>query len=257
MGFLYGKKARTYKHALHMSALASMAGVQAVALPESVHYARGVLPHNTGMMLNDTLGDCTCAGVYHARQTWTFHASGKMDTESDHCVLNLYEQACGYVDGDTSTDNGGDEQDVLGFLKKTGYLLNSGSRDKISGFVQVDQRVLDDVKRTIYECGVAYIGFNVPESLENNQNATVWDVVQGQTQSVGGHCVILTGYDSNAHLFDVTSWGSPMYQMTEGFFSAFTDEVWAINAPDWFAATGKSILGIDPAQLAAMMPSFE
>lgn len=253
--YRYGKNTRTtFRNVLHMSSLLHMAAP--LAIPVSVHYSRGVMPHSTGMMLNDTLGDCTCAGVYHSRQTWSYHATGTMQTESDNCVLDLYENACGYVDGDASTDNGGDEQNVLGFLRNTGYLLNNGTRDHIYGFVQVDQRSLDDVKRTIYECGVAYIGFSVPASLENNQFATVWDVVPGQTNSVGGHCVILTGYDSDAHLFDVTSWGSTMYQMTENFFQTFTDECWAINSPDWYAATGKSILGIDPNTLAQMMPAL-
>jgi hypothetical protein len=53
------------------------------------------------------------------------------------------------------------------------YLLRRGaptgpegqSRDRIDAFVEVDPRNPEDVKRTIQDCEVACIGFNVPACL--------------------------------------------------------------------------------------------
>ena len=65
-----------------------------------------------GMMLNDSLGDCTCAGRGHAIQVFSANAGGEV-TLTDAQILASYEKFCGYVNGDPSTDNGGIELDVL------------------------------------------------------------------------------------------------------------------------------------------------
>jgi hypothetical protein len=79
----------------HYSALVTGKSVQPP--PTEVDYTKG-MPANLGMMLNDRLGDCTCAAVYHALQVWSFDATkGKsIDTEPDSDVEKLYELACGY-----------------------------------------------------------------------------------------------------------------------------------------------------------------
>lgn len=61
-----GRLHRTYDARIpHMSAL--VAGQTLPPPPPSVDWTSG-MPRNLGMMLNDTLGDCTCAAVYHAIQ---------------------------------------------------------------------------------------------------------------------------------------------------------------------------------------------
>ena len=94
--FMLGRLARAHDPRIpHLSAL--LAGKTLPPPPAQVDYTKG-MPKNLGMMLNDTLGDCTCAAVYHAIQVWTFNASkGKaIDTEPDSDVEKLYELACGY-----------------------------------------------------------------------------------------------------------------------------------------------------------------
>src|SRR5271155_2585228 len=75
-------------------------------LPESIDYSTG-MPSDLGAMLNDELGDCTCAAVGHAIQIWTFNADGasEMITPPDSDIEQLYEVAGGYVPGNESTDN--------------------------------------------------------------------------------------------------------------------------------------------------------
>ncbi|MGH7838822.1 MAG: hypothetical protein ACREQC_13510 [Candidatus Binataceae bacterium] len=112
----------------HMSALA--AGKTLPPPPPAVDYV-GKMPANFGMMLNDQLGDCTCAAVYHAMQVWSFNAKGAEATQPDSDVLKLYEEACGYKPNNPNTDRGGNEQTVLKFLLQKGAPLgpNGSSRD--------------------------------------------------------------------------------------------------------------------------------
>ena len=51
----------------HLSAI--LAGRPALPAPASVHYM-SALPDDTGALGNASIGDCTCAAVYHALQLW-------------------------------------------------------------------------------------------------------------------------------------------------------------------------------------------
>ena len=189
----------------HMSAL--LAGQSLAPPPPSVDYTKG-MPANLGMMLNDTLGDCTCAAVYHAIQVWSFNAQQKIDTEPDPDVEKLYVLACGYNPRVGGEGPGGNEQHVLTYLLKHGAPIGPAGkgRHKIAAFVEVDPRNVDDVKRTIDDCGVAYIGFNVPAYIVPPPPAAppaVWDVETKNASIVGGHAVVLAGYDAKGARRDI------------------------------------------------------
>lgn len=252
----FGRVHRTYDPRVpHLSAL--LAGQPPAAPPPAVDNTKG-MPANLGMMLNDTLGDCTCAAVYHAIQVWSFNALKKIDTEPDNDVEMLYVQACGYNPRVPGEGPGGNEQKVLT------YLLNQGApagpagatRHKIAAFVEVDPRNVDDVKRTINECGLAYIGFNVPQSVQppGQPPPAVWNYVPDQSNIIGGHAVVLAGYDAQGAR--VISWGQ-YYTMTWDFFARFVDEVYAIADPDWIAATGQTVGGLTLQQLEAQMQALK
>jgi hypothetical protein len=248
-----GRLPRSYDPRIpHMSAL--LAGRTLPPLPPSKDYSAG-MPAELGMMLNDQLGDCTCAAVYHARQVWTFNALGaaKMNTEPDKDVLKLYERACGYRPNDPASDRGGNEQHVLAYWLRHGAPLGTGTTvDKIVAFVEVDPRITDDVKRTIAECGVAYIGFNVPQNIvpPGGDPPKVWTVDPGNPQIVGGHAVVLTGYDN--HGAGLISWGEK-YTMTWDFFAKYVDEVYAIADNAWVTAKKTTPAGLTMAQLVDQM----
>src|SRR5208282_4463950 len=116
--FKLGRLARTHDKRIPMLHTL-MAGMAPQPVKPEVDYTKG-MPANLGMMLNDTLGDCTCAAVYHALQVWSYNASGQIDTEPDTDVEKLYILACGYNPRVPGEGPGGNEQHVLTYLLKTG-----------------------------------------------------------------------------------------------------------------------------------------
>jgi len=207
-------------------------------------------------MLNDTLGDCTCAAFYHALQVWTFN-TGTMDTEPNADVEKLYELACGYRPSEGGEGPGGNEQHVLTYLLKHGAPTGpeGQTRHKIAAFVEVDPRNTADVERSIYNCGVNYIGFNVPQYIvpTNGTPPAVWDVEHTHTNIVGGHAVVLAGYDANGAR--LISWGN-YYTMTWAFFAKYVDESYAIADASWITSKGTSPAGLTLAELEQQMKAL-
>jgi hypothetical protein len=252
----FGRLHRTYDPRVpHLSAL--LAGQTLTPPPASVNWT-AKMPANLGMMLNDTLGDCTCAAVYHAMQVWSFNAESKMVTQPDPDVEKLYIQACGYNPKAGGEGPGGNEQHVLTYWLNTGAPIGpkGAARQKIAAFVEVDPRNTDDVKRTISDCGVAYIGFNVPQSVQppGHMPPPVWDYVPSQSNIIGGHAVVLAGYDANGAR--VISWGQ-YYTMTWNFFAHFVDEVYAIADIEWIGSKKTTPGGFTLEQLEAQMSALK
>jgi hypothetical protein len=217
--------------------------------PPSVDYAAN-MPANLGVMLNDQLGDCTAAAVGHAIQTWSFNADGKMITPTNGQILKLYEATSGYIPGQPNTDNGAIEQEVL-----TYWLNNHVDCNELAAFIEVDVANTDDVKRTIYDCGLIYIGFNVPAYI-NETPGSVWDIdPNGDNTIIGGHAVVLLGYDTRGN-YVVESWGS-LYTMTLAFFTTWVDECYALANKAWIKSTGKTPAGLSLANLEALMQEMK
>ncbi len=254
--FKLGRLHRTYDARVpHLSAL--LAGRTLTPPPASVDWTKG-MPANLGMMLNDKLGDCTCAAVYHALQVWSFNAGGRMATQPDADVEMLYIQADGYNPRVPGEGPGGNEQHVLTYLLNTGAPVGprGAARQKIAAFVEVDPRNADDVKRTINDCGLAYIGFNVPQSLQppGRPPPLVWNYVPSQSNIIGGHAVVLAGYTASGAR--VISWGG-YYTMTWEFFAHFVDEVYAIADAGWIESKGTTPGGFTLEQLEAQMNALK
>lgn len=249
-----GRRPRIFNPAVpHLSALMSVRR-NLDAPPPAVNYQQK-MPGNLGQMLNDKLGCCTCAAVYHGIQLWTANAGKKMVTATDQQVETIYEKFCGYNPKDPNTDQGGIEQNVLDDWLNQGVPLNDndGPINKLMGWVEVDQRIHDDVKRTINECGFAYIGFNVPENIMEAQVVpTEWQVDRS-AQIVGGHAIILGGYDSEG--LNLISWGGK-YRMSWEFFDTYTDEVYGLIDEEWVCNTGKTLLGMDLKELTSYMSAL-
>lgn len=242
---------------VHLSPLMAMRSLPPP--PASVNYSHG-MPAHIGMMLNDTLGDCTCAAPGHAVQVWSFNAQKKLVTPTDQEILGLYEKTCGYdpsqtqPDGSNPTDQGGNMQTVQNWLMKNGIPLPGGGTTKVLLWVEVDVRNKLDVMRIIDECGVCNIGFNVPQYLlpqDGSPPPRQWIVNPGADNTIiGGHDVVLVGYDQN--MITLASWGG-WYQMSWGFFEQFCDEAYGIACQMWVEKTGKTPAGLTLQQMETLM----
>ena len=208
------------------------------------------------MMLNDKLLNCTCAAFYHALQVWSFNAAGgssaHMVTGSDINVTEFYTLACGYNPRKPGEGPGGKAQQVLRYLLNHGAPIGRRRRNKILGYIEVDPRHVDDVKRAINDCGLVYVGFNVPQYLgpQNRDLPKLWDIDPANRRFIGGHAVVVPGYDEQT--LDVISWGR-FYKMTWKFFGRYVEEVYAIADHAWIAATGRTPGGLTLEDLERQM----
>ena len=256
--FRLGRKARKFNPRVpHLSALMGSKHRRLMPIPVDRDYTAG-MPDDLGEMLNDELGDCTIAAKYHARQVRTFVATGKMVTESDACVEQFYEEACGYIPGDPTTDQGGNMQDVLTYEVTKGLPIGDGTqRLKIAAFVEIDPRNPDDLMLAIDECGLIDIGFNVPAFImpDDAVPPLVWDVQATNRSIIGGHDVIQPGRVGG--IYTTVSWGSPNYRMTEAFFEEYVDEAYGIITEEWITSTGKTPFGLGLSDWQALMEALK
>jgi hypothetical protein len=211
------------------------------------------MPTDLGMMLNDRLGDCTCAAIYHGIQVWAFNAQQNINTEQDPVVLKAYELICGYNPNDPSTDQGGIIQHVLKYWAKTGAPMAHGTQ-RCSAFLEVDPSNAMDVNSCIADCGLVYIGLTVPAYIlpPDGEPPQVWDVDENADNTIiGGHAVVVPGFQAN-NTRKIISWGS-YYEMTEAFWNEFVDECYCIADSKWIQAKGTTPAGLSLQQLEAQM----
>jgi len=209
--------------------------------PPEADWTKGITAW--GMMLNDTLGDCTIAGCGHAVQVWTANVGNEV-TIPDATIENYYEKWDGYDPGDSSTDSGGVELDVLNDWKKQGFAGHA-----LTAFADPKPSRLTEVRQSIALFGGVYIGLSLPVTA---QSQDVWDVApnggsDAEPGSWGGHCVYVPKYDQNG--FTCITWGQPK-TMTLAFWNEYCDEAHTLLSQDWLAAKG-SPGGFDQAQLMA------
>lgn len=156
------------------------------------------------VLLNDQLGDCTCAGVGHAIDLVNCNAASIVRV-TDAQILALYEAACGYVDGDPSTDQGGDEIDVLDYVSEKG--LDGHGLHQFMGSVIVDATNKLEVRWAQWALGNTYFGEGLPTAYVQNMPSGpgfTWGV-EGSSDPSNGHCFV--GCGSNATGIKICTWG--------------------------------------------------
>jgi hypothetical protein len=199
------------------------------------------------MMLNDNLGDCTCACAGHMIEEWTTVANPPGITPTDQEVLSAYEAVGGYQPGDPSTDNGAVILDVLNYWRQTGIAGRS-----VVAFVGLEPKNHQEIMDAVYLFGNCYIGVQLPVTA---QNQAVWAVPssgpvgQGAPGSWGGHAIPIVAYDQRG--LTVITWGAKK-KMTWQFLDTYCDEGYAVLSNDWInSKTSKAPGNFDFAQLQA------
>jgi hypothetical protein len=202
---------------------------------------------NLGMMLNNTLGDCTCAAVGHCVQQWTAEAQKKQVIIPDPDIEKLYEIVGHYDPSNPKSDRGAVEINVLNY-----WLANPFVGNKLSAFCALEPQNLEAVKDAVFIFGNCYIGLQMPLSA---QQQTVWTVPpggatgQGAPGSWGGHAVPIVAYDARG--LTCITWGQ-LLRMTWQFWNAYCDEAYGLLSQDWVDA-GKTPAGFDWKQLVTDM----
>lgn len=229
------KDPRTLKLAYYLPALP--------VVPAQMDYSTKV--NQWGMMLNDQIGDCTCAAAGHLIEQWTANAS-QMATPTDDQILAAYEAIGGYNPNDPSTDNGCVVLDVLNYWRQNGI-----AGHKIGCYAEVSHANLDHVKAGLFIFGGVYVGVQLPLSA---QGQAIWDVPaggavgDGAVGSWGGHAIEAVAYD--ADYITVITWGAPM-KVTWAFWNTYVDEAYAIISQDFLEGNGETPEGFNLNQLTA------
>ena len=109
-----------------------------------------------GMMLNDTLGDCTCAAMGHEVQVATANHGNEV-TVPDAAVLTAYEAVSGYVPGSRTPTT----VPTCSTCSSIGA-ASASAAIKIVGFAKVNPLDWLEVRQAIALFGGMYIGLALP-----------------------------------------------------------------------------------------------
>lgn len=222
---------RPVKHDKRTLQFASYLDMDAAALP-AVPTSRSWSKKTSstwGLMLNDNLGDCTCAAIGHAIQCWTANESHE-STPTDAMILAAYEGSCGYKPGDPSTDQGGVEIDVLNWWRN-----HPVDGHKIDAYMALEPHNHSHVKAAIDLFGLVYVGAELPISA---QTQNIWSVTSGYESapnSWGGHAFICIDYSPN--YVTCVTWGQ-LKKMTWSWFDRYIVESYALLAQAWVLKVG-------------------
>jgi len=202
--------------------------------PDTADYTAKAPTALSQMYLNDQLGDCVCAGVQHVEGVLTGNANPPALLYTDAQTKALYSGACGYRDGNPSTDQGCDIQTVLAYWQNHG--LPSGSGHKIVGYLAVDPKNIQECQLALWLFENLIFGVGLPDAWVNpmpNGPGFTWDVA-GEADMNNGHCFTAFGYD--AHAFTISTWGM-LGKITNAAVSKYTTqavngELWTVISPE-------------------------
>jgi hypothetical protein len=205
--------------------------------PKSTRYSKKV--KNWGSMLNNKIGDCTCAAAGHMIQQWTADASKEI-IPPDNAILKAYEELSGYDPKTGKHDTGAPCLKVLKYWRKTGIY-----KHRIKAFMAIEPNNHAQIRDSVYLFGGCYIGLQLPLTVKTQR---VWSVPPGGPVGAGKpgswalHCVPIVDYDERQ--LTVVSWGVTL-GMTWNFLDTYRDEAYVVLSEDWITPKGIDPKGID------------
>jgi hypothetical protein len=226
--------------------------------PPAIDYSAKPKAFLSEILGNDVLGDCTAAGAFHIGGMLLANASAQIPyTQAD--VIKFYSATTGYVPGDESTDQGGNEQDVLNWWRQYG-LLGNGSH-AITGWVAVNGNAAEEVRAALWLFENLYFGVELPDAWINpmpGASGFIW-AMAGDPDPDNGHCFAGVGYDAGGVTID--TWGMSgtvtWDAVAKYAASAGQGELYAVLGQDAIdKATAKAPNGLDWSQLVADLDSL-
>lgn len=208
-----------------------------------------VTEHN--MFGNDTVGDCTCADVGHATIYWNKEAGKSVNITADY-VLAMYSAITGYTPLKPETDTGANMADVAKYQQKTGLKDAHGNYHKIGAYLAVTPGNFEELKQAIHLFGAVSIGWELPDSAQDQFGKQPWTVVKG-ARVEGGHDTLAVAYDPE-YLYVVT-WGA-LQKVAWSFVSKYMDEG-IVKLSIEMLKDGKSLEGFNSTQLTADLAALK
>jgi len=173
------------------------------------------------MLANDKYGDCTFAGIVHARMA-TSAVLGLTETwPTDDEVVQAY---LSYTNGQ---DAGAVEADLLKYWQQ-----NDIFGSKLAAYAPSDHADFDELKSVVASFGLAYIGVRLPVTYQDQFiNNQPWALTgtPADDQIEGGHCVVIVGYDSD-YAYSI-SWGK-VQAISWDWLRSYMEESWALITPE-------------------------
>lgn len=205
------------------------------------------------MYKNDSLGDCTVAGIAHVIGAMAVYGGHPLPLFADAEIVRVYSAVAGYNPQTGAGDNGANMQTVLDYIKANGITDTAGKVHKVVAYAALrnpaDTTQLAEVLNTF---GAAYVGINCPQSAQS-QFGKLW-TYRRFSPIEGGHAI---GFHRREPLsasgpIVYSTWGA-LQPATTGFHKRYTEEAWAVVSADWLEANGESPEGLDVTQLLADM----
>jgi hypothetical protein len=211
------------KHPTHAKLqLATYLGPALPPIPASADWSLA-MTSSWGVMVNDSISDCTCAAMGHAVQTVTANADGLI-TPADEEIVKMYEGS-GYDPSNPGSDQGWTETAAMQAMCGQGL-----AGVKLDAFADVDQTSLDRVRQTIYLFGGVYIGVMITQAdmdaFKADQPWTDTDL----SNVLGGHALWVPAYNASG-VYPVT-WGKLQFASWD-WFAAKCDEAHACLFWPW------------------------
>lgn len=233
-------------------------GVAAAAAPVTFDYT-GRLPSDTGVLGNDRMGNCACAGLYHRMQLVDAVRQRPAPPQDVLAPLAIelyrefgYDPAETDSRGENPTDQGCAIDQVAEFLISGGLLLPDGSRERFVAALDVDPRSEIDLAICGQQCLGLGFGVVITDAVMPRDGSPIPKVWHAGGEPLGGHYVF-AGARAADGTWTVNSWGE-QFQLAPDFIRANLEQAVAYVAIDALA-NGLTVLGATLEQWQAAMAS--
>lgn len=200
------------------------------------------------MFLNDQLGCCTIASLFHLVMVFSSYGVSTLQTGTDAEVLSAYETIDGYNPAVPASDQGGDPSNVFHCWLTSGMTID-GNKDMPLAVFRLPLNNLDLCRVALSYFGPLVLDVELPL---NAQTQDVWHYDSAspnsnQAGSWGGHQLIVT--ELGAQSMQLATWDQ-IKLADLNWWAPYVTEAWAVLHPLWLRA-GLAPSGLDYDQLVS------
>lgn len=240
-----------------------LAGLRMMARRAPAALDRAHIDPGALVLGNDTLGDCTAAGLLNHMRAVAALGGYQVRADTDDAI-RFYAESTGYRPGQLATDLGGVEVDVLAYAARIGVQLESGDYFPLWGSADPQDR--NALALVMAGMGAVYLGVQLAQSDMNQIEATNGACVlvpnnsaYGDTTpgSGGGHCLLGWSYTglADGDMLGLLTWGA-IQRATWGWLQSRIMEAHGLVWPQLTLASGFYPTGPDLDALRAQNEAF-